>query len=291
MPSEGAAETNAKTREDSNKDKDKVMLALTHAQLDQRAHTRRLRIAELRRASQQRVYSTKREKEDAVARRRELEDLEFAQEQEEFRSKSEANKVTVQEKAKKEGELKRKVAKAVDHRSQSLLISKGFGPWRKLVQHRRIEWIKAMDFHEDTLLQSTWIALYGYCMNLRTERARRESRQSSMATAHYKRELIAAMFRTWQLHRKLLKAKAKAVTGHFSRFTIHRRAFSAWRVALERERRRTVQAMRSVKPRGDRVIKRYFWSKWMQLHQEALLNREVNNRVESQWAKVQSWLN
>lgn len=279
------------TDREGNKDKVSVAPSLTQAQLDQRAHQRRLRISELRHASQQRVFSSKREREEALARKRELADLEYAQEQEEYRTKVDANRVSTAKKAQREAEMKEKAARAMKQRSRSLLVSQGFGPWRRLVQHRRIEWVKAMDFYEDTLLQSAWIALYGYCMNLRTERARREMRQTSMSAAHYKRALIVSMFKKWKLHRKLLIAKARAVTGHFSRFTVHRRAFGAWRVALERERRRTIQALRSVKPRGDRVVKRHFWSKWMQVHQEALLDREVASRAESQWVKVQSWLN
>ena len=284
------AEASLKQHQDDFKpDKDKEKLS--QAQLDQRAHMRRIRITELRRASQNRVFSSRKEKEEMLARRRELEDLEYAQEMEEYYKKQRESKVNVQEKVLREAEMKKKVILASTHRSRALLISHGFGPWRRLVQHRRIEWVKAMDFYDDTLLQSTWIALYGYCMNLRTERARKENRQSSISAAHYKRSLITATFRKWQLHRKLLKAKSIAVTGHFSRFTVHRRAFGAWRVALERERRREVQACRAMKPRGDKAIKRHFWSKWMSIHQDALLDREVNNRVDSQWAKVQSWLN
>ena len=186
--------------------------------------------------------------------------------------------------------MRRKAHMASQHRDKQLLIQRGFGPWRRLVQARRIDWVRAMDFREDTLLQQSWIALYGYCMNLRTERARREYRQGSTANAHYIRGLIRAHFAKWKLHRKMLRAKATAVTGHFSRFTVHRRAFGAWRIALERERRRTVQALRHMKPRGDASIKRHFWRKWVDQHNEYLLDREVDSRAASQWAKVQSWL-
>ena len=158
------------------------------------------------------------------------------------------------------------------------------------MQSRRIDWVKAMDFRDDTLLQLAWIALYGYCMNLRTERARREYRQGAMAKAHYLRNLLRCHFHRLKLHRKMLRAKATAVTGHFSRFTVGRRALGAWRIALERERRRAVQALRHVQPRGDASVKRYYFRRWQTRHTDWLLEKEVDSRAASQWAKVQGWL-
>jgi hypothetical protein len=236
------------------------------------------------------VYETQREKDQAEARRKELDDLEYEREQEEHAAKSAHLKVSQMARQAREADLKLKSAAAIEHRTKSLLIQRGLGPWRRLVQDRRIAWVKAMDFREDTLLQQSWIALYGYCMALRTEKARRDYRQTATSVSHYKRSLMREHFRRWSLHRRLLKAKANAVTGHFSRFAVHRRAFGAWRISLERERRRMVQALRSVKPRGDRSIKRHFWRKWLEMHTEFLLEREVASRAESQWARVQSWL-
>jgi len=111
-----------------------------------------------------------------------------------------------------------------------------------------------------------------------------------MAGAHYRRNLIRHCFGQMKLFRKMLRAKARAVTGHFSRFTVNRRAWGAWRVAVERSRRDYVAKARMVKPKGDRCVKRHAWQRWFQYHTEQLLDREVSNRADLTWAKVQGWM-
>jgi hypothetical protein len=88
----------------------------------------------------------------------------------------------------------------------------------------------------------------------------------------------------------MTKAKAKAVTGHFSRYTVNRRAFGAWRLALERVRREETQALRAVVPRGRRAFQRYYWLKWLEYHRDALVEREIANRADLTWKKVQGWI-
>lgn len=50
----------------------------------------------------------------------------------------------------------------------------------------RLDNIKADHFRQDRLLQATWSAFLGYIIALRTERFRREHRQTAVATAHHR---------------------------------------------------------------------------------------------------------
>lgn len=98
------------------------------------------------------------------------------------------------------------------------------------------------------------------------------------------------MWLRWSLRRRLLKAKAKAVTGHFSKFTNVRRAFGAWTIAIEKQRRLEVHRIRAMVPRGNRSMLRYYWHKWSLFHEDALFEKEVARRTDSMMAKVSSYL-
>lgn len=50
----------------------------------------------------------------------------------------------------------------------------------------RLNNIKADQFRQDRLLQATWSAFLGYIIALRTERFRREHRQTAVAIAHHR---------------------------------------------------------------------------------------------------------
>lgn len=50
----------------------------------------------------------------------------------------------------------------------------------------RMNYITAANFRDDVLLQSTWIAFYGYIMMMQKERARKLYRLSSLALAFYR---------------------------------------------------------------------------------------------------------
>ncbi len=264
---------------------------LSQLELDARADERRKRLHELGQSARQRVRGVKEQEEERARKQKEQEDAEFSRSLEEHRREQLVTKAAMNEKAQEEAELKRKTKIATAHSTRSLLIRAGFGPWQRLMVQSRLNWAKSMNHRDDVLLQQTWIALYGYCMSSRSERARREYRQSSMAIAHFRTGLLRTMWRRWMLGRRLAKAKAVAITGHFSRYTVHRRAFSAWRLALERVRRLEAQQLKSVEPRGRKSALRYFWGKWLEYHQDALLDREINNRAQLTWQRVQGWLN
>ncbi len=263
---------------------------LSQDDIDRRAQERRQRQAELSAGVRNRLAKTRQAEEHRAQEEKNMEDQRFELQQDEYRRNMLTNKNTIDERARQEAELRRKLKLALEHRSKSLIIRWGFGPWQRLMVEDRLKWARAMNYYDDSLLQQSWIALYGYCMSVRTERARREYRQSSMAVVHYRRGLIQEMWQRWKLNKRLIRAKAKAVTGHFSRFTVNRRAFGAWRVALERQRRWEVQRTRDVLPLGQRAVKRYFWGRWLMYYREALVEREISSRSNLTWQKVQSWL-
>lgn len=88
----------------------------------------------------------------------------------------------------------------------------------------------------------------------------------------------------------MLKAKAIAVMGEFSRFTLRKRGFQAWKVSYERAIRETARAMQAVAPRGRRSVLQFFWKKWLGYHKERLEDREIQMRADHKWAAVQSWM-
>jgi hypothetical protein len=48
--------------------------------------------------------------------------------------------------------------------------------------------------------------------------------------------------------------------------------------------------MRSVAPRGDKIVMRHVWRRWMAYVQEEQFEREVRNRTAATWHKVQGWM-
>lgn len=65
---------------------------------------------------------------------------------------------------------------------------------------------------------------------------------------------------------------------------------SAWRVALEGSKRRTIVRMRQMAPRGDRIVMRYIWRLWIEFIEVEQFEREVRNRTAATWHKVQGWI-
>jgi len=258
--------------------------------LEERIRARKEKIALLQKQAVSRVQNRNKEHERLVKEKEQKEAEALVKLQEDHRAQLESAKAEAQKTKEQIGELKRKIKAAEKCYRNHLVISVGWKGFLALIEHTRLNWAKAVNYFDDSLLQATWIAFYGYCMMQKQERMRKEARQSSMALAHYRRKLVRSTWRRWILHRRMLRAKAVAVTGHFSRFTCSRRAFGAWRIALERSRRRQVQQLRAVQPRGNRCILRFFWARWMAFFQEALVEREVKNRTDLQWSRVQSWL-
>jgi len=186
-------------------------------------------------------------------------------------------------------QLREMLDKARVFRHSQLLIS-GLAPWQQLMEQSRLENIKALTFRRDRLLQAAWSDFLGSVVALRTERFRLQGRATATACAHYRRRLLRQVWRLLRLHHKVLKAKARAVTGHFSRFTLVRRAFGGWRITLERALRRQARAMRQVCPRGDLSQVRFYWARWAAFHAGALEEREIGRRSSQKWAAVQGWL-
>jgi hypothetical protein len=176
-------ESNRKAEEISKKSGADV---LPQEVLDERAEQRRQRIGQLRKQSQERVMKSTMERERQAKMKQDEEDMEFLQMQQERRAKLESLKRDTEKTKEMEEAMKGKKEKASKFYLQKLLLRRGLQPWRELTDQARINWVKAMDFREDTLLQSTWIALYGYCRMQRSVRARQEYRQGSMAVAFYR---------------------------------------------------------------------------------------------------------
>ena len=67
-------------------------------------------------------------------------------------------------------------------------------------------------------MQSTWSALLGYIVSVRTTRIRREHRLSSAASSHYAHHLLRRHWQVLKLHHMELKMKLKKLHHHcFSR--------------------------------------------------------------------------
>jgi hypothetical protein len=88
----------------------------------------------------------------------------------------------------------------------------------------------------------------------------------------------------------MLKAKATAITGQFSRFTLRKRSFEAWKIAYERSLREAVRHLRAVSGRGQRSVLKYYWARWVRFNQGKSEEREIHMRTQHKWAAVQSWL-
>lgn len=259
-------------------------------ELETRAKERRQRIALLKKQSEERIAKRHQEEMEKQKEKAQQEEEAFNKLKEEKRLKMEMVKADSQREKDRALILQHRIKMADKFRRSQLLVRAGFAPWCRLIEQRRWNTIKAKNFRNDYLLQSTWIAFYGFVMMQRRERAHKEHRQGALASAHRRRKLLRTVWRRWILYRKMLRAKAKAVTGHFSRFTLSRRAFKAWRTTLEKVRRKMAQHMRFMAPRGDLCTLRYYFRQWSMYLEEQLIDRDVRNRSEATWAKVQAWL-
>lgn len=285
-PAEKLGRPPQKTAEQSAKDR--VSSALLQQSMEERAKIRREKVAMLQRDAESRV---KRRSQDE--KRRNDEKVQFEEDQLlsyqlEYKRQLALKKENSQQKDIQE--MKELRAKAQSFFERQLLVRCGLAPFLRLVDMTRTNWITAMDFYDDSLLQSAWVALYSFCAMQKRDRMRKEQRQASLATSHYKSSLLHSNFRRWTLYRRMLKAKATAVTGHFSRFTTSRRAWRAWRGALERSRRQQATKLKAAKPLGDRCIMRHCFIRWSAFVTECRLEVEVEARSDYTWSKVQNWL-
>lgn len=98
------------------------------------------------------------------------------------------------------------------------------------------------------------------------------------------------VWKAWALYRKLLRAKAKAITGHFSRFVRSKVFFRLWRLMYQRRLRERDLRIKAMVPRGNLCIKRHFWSKWNEFLEESRIEKEVRSRSAHTWVKLQRWM-
>jgi hypothetical protein len=106
-----------------------------------------------------------------------------------------------------------------------------------------------------------------------------------------RRQLLRFIWKKWKLHRKLLKTKALTVGGEFSRHSIRRRAFVAWRISLEKcERKRAVQMQTISMPFSNFMMKKRLFQKWKFYLENEKISRDIQIRSDLTWNKVQSWL-
>lgn len=189
-----------------------------------------------------------------------------------------------------------KQTQAMVHRAESfrrkwLMIHHGLAPWIRYMNRSYRQHQQAIQFDNRRLLTNTWQLLKIYAHTRKAERIRQEYGQSLMATNHHRRRLLRHIFKQWQLYRKLLRAKARALMGHFSRRTLPKRVFQAWKLAYARSVRSTnARLQRDIIPFANRVVKRYYWQQWLEFLQEKRLSREIEYRSEMKWQAVQSWL-
>lgn len=268
--------------------KDRVSSTLLQHSMEERAKQRRERTAALQKESENRVQKARMDAKRQVDDKQLLEEAKLLRYQAERRLHLASAKESSQ--LKDQQEMKEKKHRAVAFYSKQLLIRRGLAPLLRLIESARNNWFTAVNFYDDVLLQQAWVALYGFCANKKKERIRKDYRQASLALSHYKSALVRQVFKRWSLHRRMLRAKAVAVTGHFSRFTTNRRAWRAWRDALEKSRRQTVQKLRLAKPQGDRCLLKHCFTRWGEFMRERLLEVEVNARSDYTWAKVKTWL-
>lgn len=74
------------------------------------------------------------------------------------------------------------------------------------------------------------------------------------------------------------------------RYTLNKRAFGAWKIALQRKLRRQLVKIREVERRIKPLRLKSVFSKWREFVHSSQLEREVERRTRTTWSKVQSWL-
>lgn len=191
---------------------------------------------------------------------------------------------------RKDARHQRLVSATRHFRRTNLLVRWGLGPWQQVMAALRESISRADAFRRDRLVQSVWDALAGYFWATKKSKKRREVAQLHLAGAHAKQVLVKSHFRAWILHRRMLKAKAVAVTGAFSRFSHLKRGWKAWGRAQQRALRQEAMQLRTFARKGDLSVLRFFYRKWTKFTDDNQLDREAALRADETWSKVQSWL-
>jgi len=252
--------------------------------------SRKERLAVLQQRAMDRVKHRQQLEQEKVMEKKRLEDLEADRLLQEGKLKKAEMKAKATQNKQQLDELRVKASIADNFRRRTLLVNRGFAPWRRLILRRQRMYDDAVSFHRDHILPRYWHNLLAYHTAAKTERVRREYRQSAMAVAHYRRRFLRQHWWHWQLHRRLIRTRASAATGHFSRFTLPRRCFAAWRLAYQRSLRETASKIQQVRPRGDAVVKKFYWQRWIQYLKSKRVEHELDFRSEMKWQAVQSWI-
>lgn len=171
-----------------------------------------------------------------------------------------------------------------------LAVKYGLAPLRILVDMASANLNKAVVFYEDLLLRRYWCLLYGYSKAMKMQWLRREQLLSARALTHYHNSIVKKVLVSWKLILRISRAKARAISGQATSFSPKKRAFNAWKVAFDRERRLSLKKLRSVSKRGDLCVCRYFWIKWIEHVGAERLETEIRMRSRNTWDKVRNWI-
>ena len=153
-----------------------------------------------------------------------------------------------------------------------------------------MDWEKACTFYRDSLIQCVWEAWIGYTRALRRAQYMYDRRCTKLAVSHYRHTLLKAVWLNFLKYRRALRAKARAVYSHCVCHGSRRTAFRAWRISLEKRRREITHTLVRHSKVSRRTVLFNFFRMWKDYMQAAALEKEIDNRVDMTWVRVQEWL-
>jgi hypothetical protein len=103
------------------------------------------------------------------------------------------------------------------HYHHQLLVSKGFGPWTKLVQLMNEKMNLSSKFYRNLLLKRYFCYLCGYAKSIRREKRKNEMRSTSLAITHYRYRLCQKILKYWKKCGTTLAEKETVVVSKISR--------------------------------------------------------------------------
>jgi hypothetical protein len=105
-----------------------------------------------------------------------------------------------------------------------------------------------------------------------------------------RRRMLSTLWKKWKSYRKILRAKAIAVTRQILSFGRSMRAFRAWQISFERKRRKEASQISAVRYQQNQMLLGRCLRRWKEYNQEQEFEKEIEERVDVTWAKVQNWL-
>lgn len=250
------------------------------------------RLAEIQKATQQRVKEMQTKAIQESARRKEQEEMNEI-------DKIEAEKALKLMKARarlsraEEGLNERETLqlhRAKCYYTRQLLVRRGFSPWRNYIEICRYNQSKAESFRRRHLCQSAWSLLSSFLQLVRHERAVDQRRKTLLAGGHYKMYLLQRVFKEWKQLRRVVRAKADAVRRHFRGYLLKKIALQAWRIALEATRRRFAKRLVEARAYSEKNCQRRCWTAWLEYIEESRLDREAQNKASQTWSRAQRML-